>query len=269
MRFDANLSMLFTELPLAKRPAAAAAAGFEAAELWWPFETPIPDDAQVDQLLDRFDEAGVALIALNFDAGDMAQGDRGLLSLPGERDRFRSNVDVVVEIADRTGCQVLNALYGNRQDGVHPQQHQEIALDNLAYTLPKVDRVGASLVLEAINVHENPLYPLNRTADTLAFIELASQETGYRPKLLYDCYHMQRMEGELTATMADVLFQLAHVQVADVPGRNEPGTGEVAFSRVLAALELGGYDRYVGLEYRPSTSTTESLRWLDDWRTQR
>ena len=132
LRFDVNCSILFTELPLLKRPAAARSAGFDAVEFWWPFAEPVPPDREVDSFVEALGDAGVRLVLLNFVAGDMAAGERGLLSLPAGSAAFRDNIDVCAGIAERTGCGVLNALYGNRADGVPAQQQEELATENLA-----------------------------------------------------------------------------------------------------------------------------------------
>ncbi len=161
-RFDVNLSILFTELPLLERPAAAAAAGFDAVELWWPWpDDPTPDQVVLDDLRSALEAAGTRLVGLNFYAGQLPGPDRGALSLPGaESDRFRANVEVAAEFAASVGCRALNALYGNRVDGVDPAVQDELALDNLALAARAADEIGATLLVEALNAPESPRYPL-------------------------------------------------------------------------------------------------------------
>lgn len=259
MRFAVNLSMLFLDRPFEQRPAAAKDAGFDAVEMWWPFGTPEPPDTAVDGLLRSIDAAGVQLTGLNFDAGDMAGGDRGLVSLPDQQDRFTANVPVVVEIAKRAGCRVLNALYGNRQEDVAPWRQDECALANLA-SAAKAARDVATVVLEPLNSYENPRYPVLRTAQGLDVIRRVREASGESVGLLYDLYHMQRMEGNLIDTIRSYGAEMAHVQLADSPGRSAPGTGEIAFGRVLDALSDSGYRGMVGLEYR--SGTTDPFDWL-------
>ena len=263
LRFDANLSILFPELPLLERPAAAAASGFDAVELWWPFASPDPPDAELDRLAGALADAGVDLVGLNFDAGDMPAGDRGLVSVPAAAARFRANVDVAVGLAGRLGCRTLNALYGNRVDGVDPAEQDELAVAHLALAASAAGRVGATVVVESQNPFDSPRYPLLRTAEVLAVLDRVEREAGARLEFLCDLYHLQRTEGNLIHTVERHWRRFGHVQVADSPGRNQPGTGEIAYERVLAALAATGYRGYVGLEYRPLGPTAESFAWLD------
>lgn len=264
MRFDANLSMLFTEEELLERPAAAARAGFGAVEIWWPFTDPHPSSSQVDAFVAALDRAQVQLVGLNFAAGDMAGGDRGLVSDPDALDVFRGNVELALSIGERTGCRVFNALYGNRRDDLQPEQQDQVALDNLTFAVASAAEIGATVVVEALNPWENPRYPLVTTGDAVQVLDRVESASGIRPKLLYDCYHAQRSEGNLIDTIRTRIGDIGHVQIADSPGRNEPGTGEINFRRVLEALRDAGYEGHVGLEYRPAGSTISSLTALED-----
>jgi hydroxypyruvate isomerase len=265
VRFAANLSILFTEHPLSERPAAAAACGLRYAELWWPFATPEPADHEIDGLLRAFDDAGVQLTGLNFYAGDMAAGDRGIVSHPGESKRFRSHVDIAVGIAERAGCKVLNALYGNRLGDTDPAAQRETAIENYGIAARSAERIGATVVLEAINTIENPRYPITTTAQAREFIEKVEAETGGELALLYDAYHMQRMEGNLIETIRTNIDRIGHVQIADSPTRSQPGTGEINYPNVLDKLDESGYEGLVGIEYRPlGCSSAESLGWMQN-----
>jgi hydroxypyruvate isomerase len=258
VRFDANLSILFTELPLLERFDAAAAAGFDSVELWWPFDGPEPTDAEVTRLVAAVRNAGVQVVGLNLDAGDMSGGERGLVCRASQADRFRRNVPVAVALADSLGCHLLNALYGN----IDPDSSDELAVENLGYAAAEADKVDARIMLEALNSYDCPRYPLLSTRDSLEVIERVHAATGYRLGLLYDVYHMHRMQEDVTAVVSRHLADIAHVQVADDPGRHEPGTGAVDFSGLFDALKRGGYAGRVGLEYKPAHDTVGGLGWL-------
>ncbi|WP_229358713.1 TIM barrel protein [Streptomyces sp. UNOB3_S3] len=252
-RFDANLSILFTELPLTARPAAAAAAGFTEVELWWPWpEDPEPPEAELAALRDALTAAGTRLVALNFYAGRLPGPDRGALSVPGEESaRFRANIGVAAAFAASVGCRALNALYGNRVDGVAPDVQDALALENLAHAARAADRVGAILLIEALNSVESPRYPLTDVASAVEVVEKVDAVTGLgNARLLLDLYHVA-MGGADPRDAVDRYAQRAgHVQIADVPGRGAPGTGALDFADLFARLDAAGYDGPVGLEYR-------------------
>ena len=261
LRYDVNCSILFTELPLLERPAAAAQAGFSAIEFWWPFDEAVPDGASVDAFVSAVRDAGVALVGLNFAAGDMPGGDRGLVSWPARSVEFRESVSVLVEIGEQLGCASFNALYGNRVEDVPSVQQDELALTNLAFAASEVDRIGGTVLVEPVS--GAPRYPLLTAADALAVIDNVRAESGVTNLgLLADLYHLAVNGDDVDAVIAAYADRIAHVQIADAPGRNEPGTGELPLDRQLAALETAGYTGWVGLEYKPSTTTLDSLEWL-------
>jgi len=266
MRFAVNVSMLFTELPLLRRPAAVAAAGFDAVELWWPFDEPVPPDRAVDAFATAVTDAGVSLAALNLFGGDLPAGDRGVLSHPDRADEFAANVPVAVDLAGRLGCSVLHALYGNRRDDVPVEAQDELAAEMLAAAAGVAAEVGATVVVEAMNPTEQPRYALHSTNAALRLVDDVRRSTGAELGILYDVYHMQRAEGDLIATIREHGTRFCHVQIADAPDRTPPGTGEIAYPRVLEALRATGYSGVVGLEYRPVQSSTESLAWVNTWR---
>ncbi|WP_205745614.1 hydroxypyruvate isomerase family protein [Egibacter rhizosphaerae] len=257
-----NISTLFTELPFEHRVGAAAEAGFDEVEVWWPFDRPDPGDRAVDTFVTRCREEGVGLAALNLDGGDLTAGERGLVSLPGEESRFRANLPVAVELAERLGCRVLHALYGNRVLGVDPAAQDEIATERLTLAARAAERIGARVVVESLNPTDNPHYPLRTATDVCTVLDRVAAATGARLAWLCDLYHVQRGEGDLITTIRRHADRIGHVQVADAPGRGEPGTGEIAFERVLPELTRAGYEGRIGLEYRPSTTTEEGLAWL-------
>lgn len=262
-RFDVNCSILFTELPLLERPAAARSAGFTAVELWWPFDRPVPGDREVDALVRAVQDAGTALVGLNFAAGDMAAGERGILSDPARAGQFRDNVDVVLGIAETTGCRAFNALYGNRLDGVEPGRQDEVAADNLAYAARAAERVGGTILIEAVNSYDSPAYLLRSAADALAVLESLERDADVRnARFLLDTYHLGRMGEDVPAIVASHAGHIGHVQIADVPGRGQPGTGEFDFAAVFDALDAHGYPGRIGLEYRPVGPSVASFAWM-------
>ncbi|MEV0777401.1 TIM barrel protein [Streptomyces sp. NPDC050433] len=268
-RFDVNLSILFTELPLLERPAAAAAAGFTAVELWWPWiETPTPPQAGLDALKKALDDAGTQLVGLNFYAGRLPGPDRGALSLPGEEsDRFRANIDVAAGFAASVGCGTLNALYGNRVEGVDPKAQDELALENLVLAARAADRIGATLLVEALNRPESPHYPLVGAEAAVAVVDRVNTATGLgNAAFLLDIYHlsMNGLDAEALAGVIDTYAEkTGHVQIADNPGRGAPGTGTLPLQDLLDRLRKAGYEGWVGLEYKPGDRpSAESFDWL-------
>jgi hydroxypyruvate isomerase len=253
-RYTVNCSILFTELPLLERPAAARAAGFDAVEFWWPFATAAPSGAEVDRFVRAVEDAGVRLTGLNFAAGDMPAGDRGLVSWPGRESEFRDSVDVAAGIGERLGTGVFNALYGNRIPGTDPLQQDDVAVRNLAYA---VGRTAATVVLEPIS--GVPRYPLRTAADAL---EVADRVAVPNLLLLADLYHLTVNGDDVAAVIAQHSARIGHVQIADAPGRHEPGTGQIPFDRHLAALAGAGYSGWTGLEYVPSTTSDRAFDWL-------
>ncbi|SRR6266704_250109 len=262
-RYDVNLSILFTERPLLERPAAAAAAGFDAVELWWPFADPVPSDRDVDNLVHAMADAGTRLVGLNFDAGNMPGGDRGLLSVPEWSARFRDNVDVTIGIAAETGCRALNALYGNRVETATAQEQDELGVENLARAAQAASRIGAVVLVEALNSYESPRYPLLSAADAIGVIERVRAVSGAdNLRLLCDLYHLGRMGEDLGKVITTYADRTGHVQIADVPGRHQPGTGQLDFDHLLGLVSDSGYAGYVGLEYKPLGPSAESFDWL-------
>jgi hydroxypyruvate isomerase len=254
VRFSINLSMLFSDRPLLKRFDAAHEAGFDAVELWWPRGE---DLSAVEAAVD---DAEVDVVVMNFDAGDMRAGDRGLISDPSRRDAFRSNVPVALELAAAVGCTKLNALAGHELPEVGREAQLELARDNVRFAADAAAAQGAEVLIEALNTYENGPYLLPTTAAAAEFARSVGRDNV---RLQYDAYQMQRMEGDLTATIGRHLGEIAHVQVADSPGRGEPGTGEINIGYLFRRLDELGYDGHVGLEYRPSWGDTEaSLGWL-------
>ena len=263
LRFDINCSILFTELPQFKRPAAARAAGFEAVEFWWPFADAVPPDREVDAFVEALGDAGVRLVLLNFAAGDMAAGDRGLLSLPAGSAAFRDNIDACVGIAARTGCTVLNALYGNRVDGLPERQQDELAAENLALAAGAAARVGATVVVEALNSYDSPRAPIVSSQRALAIINAVRAGGAANIGFLADLYHLGRMGENLPDALARRSADIAHIQIADVPDRGAPGTGGLDFEALFGQLAAQGYPGWIGCEYKPTdpADSSTSFGW--------
>ncbi|MCY0946059.1 TIM barrel protein [Streptomyces antarcticus] len=264
-RFDVNLSILFTELPLLERPAAAAAAGFTAVELWWPWiETPTPAQAELDALKKALEDAGTQLVGLNFYAGRLPGPDRGAVSVPGaESERFNANINVAADFAASVGCKALNALYGNRAEGVDPAVQDELALKNLVVAARAADRVGAILLIETLNKPESPLYPLVSAPAGVEVVDKVNEATGLgNAKFLLDLYHLAMNDEDLSEVIEKYAAKTGHVQIADKPGRGAPGTGELPLEKLLDQLKKAGYEGYVGLEYKAADATASSFAWL-------
>ncbi|GAB7030197.1 TIM barrel protein [Streptomyces platensis] len=265
-RFDVNLSILFTELPLLERPAAARAAGFTAVELWWPWvDAPVPDEAELAALRTALTEAGTQLVGLNFYAGQLPGPDRGALSVPGvESQRFRANVPVAIEFARSLGCTTFNALYGNRIEGVSAAEQDALALENLTFAARAVGQVGGTLLIEALNAPESPKCPVVSAPKAIEVIDAVNAATGLdNARFLMDLYHLSMNGEDLDEVIDRYTAQTAHVQIADNPGRGAPGTGELDLDGLLDRLTKAGYDGWVGLEYKPGDGPSAgAFEWL-------
>ena len=267
LRFDVNCSILFTELPLLERPAAVRAAGFGAVELWWPFPVAVPADGEVEALVRSITDAGARLVGLNFFAGDLAGGDRGLVSWPERAAEFRDNLEVTVGIGERLGCRAFNALYGNRVEDADPAAQDELATDRLAMAGRAAARIGGTVLIEPVS--GAPRYPLRTAADAVAVIDRVAAQTGVANLgLLCDLYHLATNGDDLDRAIATYGDRIAHVQVADAPGRHEPGTGTLDVGRHLGQLAAAGYAGWVGLEYQAIGASADSFAWLPRQRRQ-
>jgi hydroxypyruvate isomerase len=256
--YAANCSLLFTEVELLKRPAAARAAGFDAIELWWPWpDQPVPPDAEIDRLVIAVREAGVQLIGLNFFAGDLAGADCGVLSIPARSEEFRDNIAVTIGIGEALGVPAFNALYGNRISEVTPQQQDDLATENLTLAARAAAAIRATILVEPISGPKP--YPLRTARDVAAVLDrVVAPNIGF----LCDLFHLANNGDNIDAALDAYADRIAHVQIADHPGRGEPGTGTLDLERYLSTIEANGYSGYVGLEYIPTTTTIDSLRWL-------
>jgi hydroxypyruvate isomerase len=253
LRYAANLTMLFNEVPFGARFERAAAAGFRAVEFLFAHNV---DQDVVEQELARHK---LELVLFDPEGGDFPAGDRGYLCDPARREHLAQTIDDAIATARRFGCRRLNVLAGNRAEGASDAEMRRTVVENLRRAAPRARAAGITLLIEALNTWESPRYFLDRSRLGLDIVREVGEPNV---RFQYDCYHMQRMEGQLIETLTKNLEWIGHVQIADVPGRHEPGTGEVNYGNVLGALEAAGYDGYVGLEYRPSAKTEDSLAWL-------
>lgn len=257
--YTVNCSILLTELPLLDRPQAARDAGFEAVEFWWPFDSPTPPDTEVAEFIRAIQDAGVALTGLNFAAGDMPAGDRGILSNPPMAQAFRDNVEIAVGIAETLGTRAFNALYGNRRPDFTATAQDDAGAENLAYAATAADRIGATVLIEPVSCA--PDYPLKTAADAIHVIDRVERDYGATNlRLLADLYHLRLNGDDVTAAIRHYCNRIGHVQIADAPGRGEPGTGALPLYAHLQRLAELGYTGYVGLEYKATRPDT--FDWL-------
>lgn len=245
--------MLFTEAPLLERFERAARAGFTAVELQFPYDTP------AEQLQQALFRNKLALVLHNLPAGDRTAGERGIACHPDRIEEFRKDVDTALAYAAVLGAPQLNCLAGIRPANVPAETARRVLVDNLRFAATRLKAQGLKLLIEPINTHDIPGFFLSGTRQALDLIA----ETGADNLFLqYDVYHMQRMEGELANTLAAHLDKIAHIQIADTPGRHEPGTGEINFDFLFAHLDRIGYAGWVGCEYTPAATTEAGLGWM-------
>jgi len=261
LSYLANCSIMFTEHPLLRRPAAAKAAGFDAIEFWWPWpDQPVPADTDADAFVRAVLEAGVRLVGLNFFAGDLAGPDCGTLSIPARAGQFRDSVDVAVGIGGQLGVSAFNALYGNRVADASPREQDELAADSIGRAAGAAARIGATVLIEPVSGPKP--YPL-RTADDAVAVVTAARTAGHQNVgFLCDLFHLANNGDDVDAAIAKHAGVTGHVQIADWPGRGEPGSGRLDLDRYLTDLAGRGYGSWVGLEYKPTTDTETSLAWL-------
>jgi hydroxypyruvate isomerase len=255
--FDANISWLFTELPFLDRFEAAAKAGFRAVEIQNPYEHP------KDAIVTRLDRHGLQVALHNMPAGDWAAGERGLACLPDRVADFRATCDLALDYAVALRAPRVHCMAGIAPANADPARLRETYVRNLRELAAKAAKANVEVMIEPINTRDIPGYYLNRSAQAVSLLD----EIGApNVRLQYDVYHMQIMEGDLAPTIERLLPRIGHVQIADTPGRHEPGTGEINYPFVLGKLDALGYAGWVGCEYRPRAGTVEGLGWMAPWR---
>jgi hydroxypyruvate isomerase len=255
-RLCANLTMLFAGQDFLERFGAAGESGFKGVEYLFPYAY---DKDQIAALLHRH---GLEQVLHNLPAGDWARGERGIACLPDRVGEFQDGVGTAIDYARTLGCKQLNVLAGIAPADVDAGKIRETFVSNLRFAASHLKDVGIRLLVEPINTFDIPGFYVNRTQQALDLFAEADNDNLY---LQYDIYHMQRMEGELAATVEKHLPRISHIQLADNPGRNEPGTGEINYPFLLGHLDAIGYTGWVGCEYKPATTTTAGLGWAAAW----
>jgi len=251
-KFAANLTMLFNEVDFLERFEKAASAGFEAVEFLFPY------DYSAEDLRKRLDDNKLKLVLHNLPAGDWAAGERGIACHPDRVNEFRDGVAKAIGYAKALGVGQLNCLAGKLPATVSPEQAHKTFVENLRFAAAELKKVGLRLLMEPINTYDIPGFFLNRTEQALAIQKEVGADNLF---IQYDIYHAQRMEGELAANIKNHLDKIGHLQLADNPGRNEPGTGEINYSFLFKWIDSVGYQGWIGCEYKPKTTTEAGLGW--------
>jgi hydroxypyruvate isomerase len=252
-RFAANLSMLFTEVSFIDRFAAAARAGFRAVECQFPYAE------SAETIAAQLHEHDLQMVLHNLPAGDWAAGERGIACHPDRVAEFRQGVVQAIDYATTLGCPQLNCLAGIAPAGVPEDVVRDTFIANLRFAASEMKAVGLRLLVEPINTFDIPGFYVSRTDQALELIDAVGAD---KLCLQYDVYHAQRMEGELANTLVRYLSRIAHIQIADNPGRHEPGTGEINYAWLFRHLDAIGYQGWVGCEYKPETTTEAGLGWM-------
>ena len=254
-KFSVNLTMLFGEVSFEERFSASKQAGFQFVEYMFPY------DYKAQDLSDYLKNNDQQQVLFNLPAGNWGEGDRGIAGNPARIEEFRQGVDQALEYAPVLDVECINCLVGKQIEGVSKDEQWKVLVENLAYAAEKFKADNRILLIEPINTFDIPGFLLSTTQDALNVI---NDVKASNIKIQYDVYHMQKMEGNLVSTIEANLQHIAHIQVADNPGRHQPGTGEINYRFLLDELDRMGYEGYVGLEYIPDPDTTTSLGWLKE-----
>jgi len=252
-KFAANLTMLFTEMPFLDRFEAAHKNGFSAVEFLFPYAWP------ADEIKALLDTNKLELVLHNFPAGNWDAGERGIACHPDRVNEFKEGVNKAIAYATILGVKQLNCLAGKKLDHVSAEQTHTTLVNNLKFAAQELKHHGLKLLIEPINFFDIPGFYLNHTQHALDLIDAVGSDNLF---VQYDIYHMQRMEGEIAATIEKYLSKIAHIQIADNPGRFEPGTGELNYAFMFKHLDQIGYQGSIGCEYKPKTTTEAGLGWL-------
>ena len=252
-RFAANLTMLFTEVPFLERFALAKIGGFKAVEFLFPYVFEVQD---IQAALDR---NALKLVLHNLPAGDWDAGERGIACLPERVAEFRSGVAQAIDYAIALGVTQLNCLAGKAPAGADPKLLHDTFVNNLQYAASELKKAGIKLLIEPINTFDIPGFYLSKTEQGIAILDAVAADNAF---LQYDIYHAQRMEGELGNTIKKYFSRIGHIQLADNPGRNEPGTGEIHYAYLFDLIDRLGYSGYIGCEYKPLKTTEAGLGWM-------
>jgi hydroxypyruvate isomerase len=252
-KFAANLTMLFSDIPFLERFAAARLAGFTAVECLFPYDYP------AEQIKEQLSTNGLQQVLFNLPCGDWGAGERGLAASPDRVAEFRAGVSQAIAYAQALGVPRLNCLAGKRVSGYSDEEHWNTIVANIRFASEALQGAKLMLVIEAINHFDIPGFFLNRTEQVAQLIEEVNMPNVF---IQYDVYHAQREEGELTATLRKYQKMIGHIQIADNPGRHQPGTGEINYHFLFKEIDRLGYGGFIGLEYVPEPDTTASLAWV-------
>ncbi len=256
-KFSANLSFLYQDLAFLDRFAAAAKDGFGALEYLGPYAEP------KEKVADALQANGLKQALFNVPSGDWAGGERGIACLPDRIEEFRSGISLALDYAKALACPQVNVISGLVPKGADLETLEKVLVENLKYAAERAADAGVKLLIEPINLRDIPGFFLSNTDHAERILEKVGSDNLY---IQYDFYHMQIMQGDLIPTFIRLKDRIAHVQIADNPGRNEPGTGEINYSFILSELDRLGYDGWVGCEYKPKTGTSEGLGWMKPYR---
>ena len=255
-RFAANLTMMFNEVPFLDRFGAAARAGFRAVEFLFPYDFPAAD------IKARLDEHGLTLALFNMPAGNWSAGDRGLACDPASVSKVRDGVGTAIDYATALGCRKIHLMAGLRPAGASETALRDTYIANVQYAAAELARHDMLLLLEAINTRDIPGFYLNTSRQALELMDAAGAPNV---RFQYDVYHMQIMEGDLATRLKQHIAHIGHIQIADPPARNEPGTGEINYPFLFDWIDQLGYDGWIGCEYRPKGKTEDGLSWMKRW----
>lgn len=256
-KLAANLTMMFNEVDFLDRFSAAAEAGFKGVEYLFPY------DWEADELASRLEANGLKQVLHNLPAGDWGGGERGIAILPDRVDEFRAGVDTAIGYAKTLGCPQLNCLAGLTPAGADDATLRATFVENLKYAADKVGDAGIRLLTEPINTRDIPGFWLCHTAQAADILDEVGSDNLF---IQHDIFHMQVMEGNLAETIEAHLPRIKHMQLADNPGRHEPGTGEINYPFLFDFIDGLGYDGWIGCEYKPATTTAEGLGWFDPYK---
>lgn len=252
-RFCANLSMMFNEVDFLDRFEAASKAGFTGVEFLFPY------DYKPEQIKEKLEAHDLKLVLHNMPAGDWDAGERGLTCLPSRVGEFQKNVGTAIEYANALDCKQLHCLVGNTPWGTDMELVRRTMIENLRFAAKETGKSSIRLLIEPINTRDMPNFHINTSKEALSLMDEVGSTNLW---LQYDIYHMQVMEGDLAPTIEENLRRIAHMQLADTPGRHEPGTGEINFDYLLPQIDKLGYEGWIGCEYRPAEATTDGLHWM-------
>ncbi len=255
-KLNANLSMMFNEVDFLERFGAAAKAGFKGVEFLFPYAY------DKNQLAELIGQHRLEMVLFNMPPGDFAAGDRGLACIPSRKTEFQDAVGQALDYARTLNCRQLHCMAGLRPVGVNEETMRATYIENLRFAAKELGKHGITLLIEAINTRDIPGFYLNYSAQAFDIMHYTGMPNL---KFQYDIYHMQIMEGDLASTIEHNLDKIAHMQLADTPGRHEPGTGEINYDFLFRHIDRIGYTGWIGCEYRPAGKTEDGLGWAKAW----